>query len=320
MHTIHLARAARDGDAEAYARLIVEHRDHLFAVAFSRTGHREDALDAVQDAVLAGLRSVGSLRDPEAFLGWMEAIVVRSAAAVRDRSLRCAAERRPEYEPPTNDPDVVAGLWLEQVLSALPEPHSDALWRFYCSGMSVAEIAAALGRPSGTIKRWLSEARRLALRRMIEMAATVCVVGSDLSHDEVRQIEEAAGEHHLMCERIDDAWAAHRWISDNASALVVVAKRLDGPCDAFTLIAMMKHGREPDLSGIPVVLLGPGTREYASTGESGTKECPCGPQAVPWCYAAWCAGVDCYLTRPVNPNELGLFIGRLLKRGEPQPA
>src|SRR3990167_9359848 len=110
MPNAHLARAARDGDAEAYARLIVEHRDRLFAVAFSRTGHREDALDAVQDAVLTGLRAVRSLRDPEAFLGWMEAIVARSAAAVRERSLRCATERGTGHEAPTNDPDVVAGL------------------------------------------------------------------------------------------------------------------------------------------------------------------------------------------------------------------
>jgi RNA polymerase sigma-70 factor (ECF subfamily) len=290
-----LADRARNGDGEAYGQLIVRHRDRLFATAFARTGHREDALDVVEEAVVRGLTAAASLRDPRAFVSWMEALVVSTAAAQRERAYRRREVSGNAADTVGQAEDVPGRLWLREILAAVPDPHRTALFGFYFSGMSVAELAVALGRPAGTIKRWLSEARRLALRRAIEMAGVAHVVGTDLSPEERERIEEAAHEHSLTCEHETDIWRAHSAMGQDIPALAVVAKRMDGPCDAFTLLAMLRHGKEPDLTRVPLILLGPGDRNHA--------------------FAAWCAGVDCYLSRPFVTEELATFMGRLISSG-----
>jgi len=290
-----LADQARNGDGEAYAQLIVRHRDRLLATAFARTAHREDALDVVGEAVARGLTAVASLRDPPAFVAWMEALVVSTAAAQRERAYRRREVSGQAADTVGQAEDVPGRLWLREILEAIRGPHRTALLGFYFSGMSVAELAAALGRPAGTIKRWLSEARRLALRRAIEMAGVVHAVGADLSPEEREQIDNAAHEHSLTCEHETDIWRAHSAMGQDIPALAVVAKRMDGPCEAFTLLAMLRHSKEPDLTRVPLILLGPGDRNHA--------------------FAAWCAGVDCYLARPFDTGELATFMGRLIDSG-----
>lgn len=285
-----LAERAASGDREAYGLLVAAHRDRLFAAAFARTGNREDALDAVQDAVLAGMSAVAGLRAPAAFGRWMERLV---ASACRDRRRKAArAGELPGAETRAAEAEPTSRLWLAAILESLPEPHGRLLWSFYFSGMRVTEIARAVGRPEGTVKRWLAEARAAALRRAIEMSGTAFVVGVDVSDEELAGIERAARASGLSCERAADVWSSHRAMGDEIPAVAIIAKRMDGPCDAFLLMAMMRNGREPDLSGVPVIMLGPGDKQHA--------------------FAAWCAGAECYLSRPFNPEELKSFMARVL--------
>jgi RNA polymerase sigma-70 factor, ECF subfamily len=296
-----LAERARGGDLEAYAALVVAHRGRLFASAFARTGHREDALDAVSDAVLHGIDAVRGLREPEAFGLWM-ARLVRSACNARlERAHRrfevAADEGAVEASPSAGaaapaEADPVTRLWLDELLRALPEPHATVLHRFYLSGMTVGELSRSLGRPAGTIKRWLAEARAMALRRSISMSGTALVVGEDLTDAERGQIEAAMRANTLVCDHRSDVFQAHSAMVDELPAIVVVGKRMDGPCDAFALLAMMKHGTHEGLTKIPVIALGPHEDKYV--------------------FALWCAGAHCCLSRPFDPAELQEFTRRIL--------
>ena len=58
-----------------------------------------------------------------------------------------------------------------QTLSQAPPDHVEAAHLFYLEGLTIRQIAAQLGKPEGTIKRWLSHTRsfvrsRLGLRQM----------------------------------------------------------------------------------------------------------------------------------------------------------
>ena len=44
-----LARAAADGDLDAYSALLARHYDRIFALSFRLTGRREEAEDLTQD-------------------------------------------------------------------------------------------------------------------------------------------------------------------------------------------------------------------------------------------------------------------------------
>lgn len=53
-----LVACAREGDSGAFRELVAPHRDHLWAVCLSITSHRQDAEDALQDALIAGWRNL----------------------------------------------------------------------------------------------------------------------------------------------------------------------------------------------------------------------------------------------------------------------
>ena len=90
-----LLRAHLDGDPEAFGRLFTRHRDRLWAVALRTTGDREEAADALQDALIAAFRRAESYRGDAAVTTWLHRIVVN---ACLDR-LRRPGRTRPGGTP-----------------------------------------------------------------------------------------------------------------------------------------------------------------------------------------------------------------------------
>src|SRR6266705_4975390 len=63
-------RAAIHGDRDAFEMIIRIHSRALFAIAYGILQNREEAEDAVQDALVKAWKSRWRLRDPEKFPAW----------------------------------------------------------------------------------------------------------------------------------------------------------------------------------------------------------------------------------------------------------
>lgn len=61
---------AQAGDAEAFEALAVHYRNAVVAVAFLRTGNRDDAEDIAQEVMTKMQEKMTGLNDPEAFPGF----------------------------------------------------------------------------------------------------------------------------------------------------------------------------------------------------------------------------------------------------------
>ena len=156
------------GDKDAFTTLVQLHRDRLWAVALRTLSDREEAADALQDALLSAYRSASSFRGEARVTTWLHRVVVN---ACLDRVRRRAA--RPTVPMPEDgdvlDPHDALGdretaLELEAALAALPVEQRAALLLVDVHGMPVDEVAAILGVPSGTVKSRCSRGRaRLAL-------------------------------------------------------------------------------------------------------------------------------------------------------------
>ena len=86
-----LLRAHLDGDPEAFGTLFARHRDRLWAVALRTTGDREEAADALQDALIAAFRRADSYRGDAAVTTWLHRIVVNACLdRLRRRQVRMA--------------------------------------------------------------------------------------------------------------------------------------------------------------------------------------------------------------------------------------
>src|SRR3954467_3540028 len=73
-----LLRAHGAGEPGAFAELVRRHRDRLWAVALRTIGDREEAADAVQDALLAAHRNAARFRGESAVTTWLHRIVVNA--------------------------------------------------------------------------------------------------------------------------------------------------------------------------------------------------------------------------------------------------
>ena len=93
-----LLRAHVAGDPDAFDTLVRRHRDRLWAVALRTLGDREEAADAVQDALISAFRSADRFRGDSAVTTWLHRIVVNACLdRVRRRAGppdRRAARRR----------------------------------------------------------------------------------------------------------------------------------------------------------------------------------------------------------------------------------
>ena len=159
-----LLRAHVSGDRDAFTQLVRRHQDRLWAVALRTLGDREEAADALQDALISAYRSAHRFRGESAVTTWLHRIVVN---ACLDRVRRRAA--RPtvplaETDPapvPAVDSDTV--LDVRAALALLPVDQRAALVLVEVEGYGVAEAAAILGVPEGTVKSRCARARaRLA--------------------------------------------------------------------------------------------------------------------------------------------------------------
>ena len=70
-----LARMAMAGDREAFGALYGLIAGKLYKTAYYTLGNKEDAENAVSDAVLDAWAGISSLRDPAAFQAWIFAIL-----------------------------------------------------------------------------------------------------------------------------------------------------------------------------------------------------------------------------------------------------
>ena len=93
-----LMRRHVDGDRDAFESLVARHRDRLWAVALRTLGDREEAADAVQDALISAYRRADSYRGEAAVTTWLHRIVVNACLDRVRRSKARPTQALPERE------------------------------------------------------------------------------------------------------------------------------------------------------------------------------------------------------------------------------
>ncbi|MFG2138732.1 RNA polymerase sigma factor SigM [Streptomyces sp. NPDC048650] len=170
------------GDPDAFGEIVRRHRDRLWAVALRTLGDREEAADAVQDALVSAYRAAHTFRGQSAVTTWLHRITVN---ACLDRA-RKAASRRTSPVAETErleqllEPEESAAAPAErqdlhrQLLAALrtlPEEQCAALVLVDMQAYPVAEAAEILGVPTGTVKSRCARGRARLLPLVTHLRA-----------------------------------------------------------------------------------------------------------------------------------------------------
>jgi RNA polymerase sigma-70 factor (ECF subfamily) len=167
---------ARNGDRDAFAALLHDASDGLFALAYRILRDPHLAQDAYQNAMIDVWKQLPRLRDADRFEAWIHRILVHACYAESRRRTRWAANIRVleiEGSRSFDDSGSVADRdELERGFRMLPVDQRAVFVLHHHLGLSLVEIADTLGIPAGTARSRLHYATR-ALRRALGEPAIV---------------------------------------------------------------------------------------------------------------------------------------------------
>jgi len=155
---------ATEADLEAVLR---EWHGALLRAAYRLTGNREDAEDAVQNALCQAVAALGEFRGDARLSTWLFRIVIRSAVRIASRRRPPAAESvdamaEPEASTPTPLASLTSAEQADRLLAALqklPWPQRLVVSLAAIDQLDRATIAEVLGIPIGTVDSRLHHGR-----------------------------------------------------------------------------------------------------------------------------------------------------------------
>jgi RNA polymerase sigma factor (sigma-70 family) len=155
-----LARA-KDGDSEAFGEMYSEIWQELYRFALYSLQNKEDAEDALQEAVAEAFRCIKSLREPEAFRSWIYAILTRCVrrkvkTIIEQKHTTTFEELEKQgvfIEVTQAQPDDKIEVW--NALGSLKHDERQVVLLSVVGDYSSTELAAIMKKPSSTIRSQL---------------------------------------------------------------------------------------------------------------------------------------------------------------------
>ncbi len=166
-----LLEKARQGDTEAFEKLITPLENRIWRVCWHYTGNRENAEDCAQEAMLRIWRGLRSFRGGCAFETWACRIAANCCLDMlrkqkRDRSVALEPLREAGFDPPDPRPGTAEQAEaaetrqrLRESIARLPEEQREALVLTQLEGVDYERAAELLGISAGTLKSRISRAR-----------------------------------------------------------------------------------------------------------------------------------------------------------------
>jgi RNA polymerase sigma-70 factor (ECF subfamily) len=180
-----LLSRCREGDPQAFARLVALHERMVLDLASRLLGDPEEAKDLAQEVFLQVYKMLGSFEARSSLKTWIYRIVVNRCRnrlrfwrrRRREKSLPIEellpgqeaklAEANPGSDPLQSIERREVGEQVQRALARLSFNHRALLLLREADELSCAQIAEALGVREGTVKSRLARARE-ALRRELE--------------------------------------------------------------------------------------------------------------------------------------------------------
>ncbi len=172
-HDEWLALRCRLGEPGAFAELVRELERPLLYYAAKLLADEDAAFDVLQDVWLTAFRAIRRLEHPRTVRSWLYRITHDRAIdrirhdRSRDRAERVRAESVPEEVGEEPSFDAEAARTLHRALDRIDLKHREVLVLHFLDDLSIADIAAVIGEPAGTVKSRIHYAKK-ALKGVLE--------------------------------------------------------------------------------------------------------------------------------------------------------
>ena len=209
-----LARLAARGNDAAFSAIFDRHHQSLYRYALTILGNREDAFDAVQNAMVKLLGSLPGEQREIKLKPWLFKIVHNEAVSIARGRKPAAADAVEDVSFEDSPDERMRAQAIIADLSLLGDQQRSAVAMRELNGLSHAEIGTALGVSTAAAKQAVYEGR-VALQEIEEGREMSCTsVQMSLSADDRRLIKGRQVRSHLRscssCRAFEDAIGRRR--------------------------------------------------------------------------------------------------------------
>lgn len=145
-------------DKKTYVALVTEYKSTMYRLAFGYLGDADKALEAVDEAVYLGYVHRKELREPVFFKTWLTRILINECYRLLRMGKR---EVIMEALPEQGQSFPEGTLSLKMAIQGLSEDLRKVIVLRYFGGYTIADTAALLGIPEGTVATRTRKALRL---------------------------------------------------------------------------------------------------------------------------------------------------------------
>ena len=175
MSDAELVARVLDGDARAFAALAERHHDGCARLAWRLLGHRQDAEDAIQEALLRAYQGLGRYREQDQFRSWLYRILVNQCRTLARR--RSRHQRRIVQDPDGRMPARAESEErrtdlrdaFQVALEGLEPKLKEAVLLKYGEGLEYAEISRITGAGISALKMRVKRASEILRPRLGEV-------------------------------------------------------------------------------------------------------------------------------------------------------
>lgn len=172
-----LVQQLKKGSREAFDLLYEKYKNLVIRTAYLITGNKPDSEDVAQETFVKVYLHIAELKNDAGFRPWMMQILVRTAYRTGKKKSREIPDDEIERLSERENQTILSPLgqlikreeaeMISRAVAALPVKQRAVVVLYYYNGLSVGEIAAALGCREGTVKSRLHTARKF-LREELE--------------------------------------------------------------------------------------------------------------------------------------------------------
>jgi RNA polymerase sigma-70 factor (ECF subfamily) len=168
-----LVERAKQHDQEAFAQLYERHFDRIYRYLVLKVGDETEAEDMTQQVFLNALQSISSFKwKGVSFSAWLFRIAHNQAVDfLRRKSKRATVPLDESLAASDSNPQLLTEqrLDIKQLVGAtqkLTKAQREVIALRFASGLSVAEVAKAMGKSQGAVKA-LQHSAVVSLRRVM---------------------------------------------------------------------------------------------------------------------------------------------------------
>ena len=168
-----LIQRVLQGDQDAFSALVKKYQKGAHALAWRKIGDFHIAQEITQDAFLTAYKKLGTLRDHNAFVGWLYVIVARlcldwlrknripieSLDTIDSSAVNKGAYSQYVAEKQATEASEARRDVVKKLLQKLPESERTVMTLHYLGEMTIKAISEFLGVSPNTVKSRLSRAR-----------------------------------------------------------------------------------------------------------------------------------------------------------------